>query len=289
MIYNVSVVIPVLNGESTIIKAIESVLSQTYPIFEIFVIDNGSTDNTQNLVNAVSDVRVKIISCEKRGVSRARNLGIKSCTGDWIAFLDADDIWSSKKIEREFSVLELVKEKNNIGMIFCLARNQSYKKSHIFFNFSKISSGNLVTTSSVVIKRDIVEIFSGKLFCENSTFAEDWGGWIKISMVSKILFVPENLVFYSKSGLDKYSWETISNGIHNSLNDAINFSETLRFDNKLKKLWRNLILNHVKYTTLMSYSRQKREWKSFIFYLFRTILTFSPSYYIQIIFRFISK
>ena len=109
----ISVVIPTYNRAQTIMRAINSVLSQTLPAFEILVVDDGSSDGTKELLQAhgffnkkTKALAKKYLVKENSGVSSARNLGIKNANGDFIAFLDSDDAWSKRKLERQFAVLK---------------------------------------------------------------------------------------------------------------------------------------------------------------------------------------
>ena len=96
----ISVVIPAYNAEQHIGRAIDSVLAQTRPADEIIVIDDGSTDATAEVIRSFGD-RVTLIQQKNAGVSVARNTGIEAATGDWIAFLDADDEWLPEKLKRQ--------------------------------------------------------------------------------------------------------------------------------------------------------------------------------------------
>jgi GT2 family glycosyltransferase len=86
----ISVIIPVFNGERTVARAVQSVLDQSFPPHEIIVVDDGSTDSTPNVVSGLGH-RVRAVRQENRGVAAARNLGVAQASGDWVAFLDADD------------------------------------------------------------------------------------------------------------------------------------------------------------------------------------------------------
>ena len=94
--FKVSVVIPTYNRIKFLYRAITSVLKQSYPIDEIILVDNGSTDQTINFLKKKFS-SIKVINEKKRGVSFARNEGIKNCKNEWIAFLDSDDEWMAKK------------------------------------------------------------------------------------------------------------------------------------------------------------------------------------------------
>ena len=102
---SVSVIIPCFNSQSTIGDAIRSVINQTYPIHEIIVVDDGSTDNSANFVSEHFPM-VTLIKQANMGVSKARNVGIQSATGKWVAFVDADDIWLPDKLRLQFEELK---------------------------------------------------------------------------------------------------------------------------------------------------------------------------------------
>ena len=102
----VSVIIPAYNAERTILATLESVQKQTFSDIELIVIDDGSTDQTVKLVETLQDSRVKIFSYQNSGVSVARNRGIQCAIGDFIAFIDADDQWTSDKLELQLKALQ---------------------------------------------------------------------------------------------------------------------------------------------------------------------------------------
>ena len=102
---SISAVIPAYNAEKYIARCLDSVLAQTCPVDEIIVVDDGSKDKTADIVRSYGD-KVKLIQQENAGVSAARNTGILAATGDWIAFLDADDEWLPQKIELQTANLQ---------------------------------------------------------------------------------------------------------------------------------------------------------------------------------------
>lgn len=99
----VSVVMPAYNSSSTIVESIGSVQAQSISDFELLVVDNGSGDNTRELVKDITkhDSRVKLLFCNDKGAFQARNHGIKVAKGRYIAFLDSDDLWTSDKLKRQ--------------------------------------------------------------------------------------------------------------------------------------------------------------------------------------------
>ena len=285
----VSVIVPVLNGESTILEAIRSALSQTLPVFEIIVVDNGSTDNTVALVASVADPKVKLFTCSQRGVSAARNFGINVSQGDWIAFLDADDIWNKDKNEREFLALESTVIAADIGMIFCLSnKSASFQRSSIF-DVSQITAGNLVITSGVLVRSQLAKILGGKLFCECSNYAEDWGVWIKLSMQSRILFVAERLIDYSSSSHLKYDWQTIESGLRMSFDDALDYSKGLNGSTSLTYFLHRWILQHAFFSALSGFAYRRKRYFLFVSYLFKAAIFFWPLYYFVKLSRFLPR
>lgn len=97
----VSVVIPFFNDESYIARAIYSVLNQTYPVWEVICVDDGSTDQSLSIAKAIDSSRLTILSQFNSGAAAARNRGVKATTGNLLCFLDADDLWSATKLERQ--------------------------------------------------------------------------------------------------------------------------------------------------------------------------------------------
>jgi glycosyltransferase involved in cell wall biosynthesis len=107
----VSVVLPVYNSEHTISKSIDSVLTQTYDNIELLIIDDGSTDNSREIINTYDDSRINLITHQyNRGGSAARNSGIYYSTGEYISFLDSDDSWDAEKTEKQITHLESLSE-----------------------------------------------------------------------------------------------------------------------------------------------------------------------------------
>lgn len=130
-----SVVIPVYNSAEFVEEAVESALNQTYSNLEVLIVDDGSTDQSLERLNKyVRDKRVKLFKSENYGAASARNLGILMANGEYLAFLDSDDVWLANKLEKQINVME---EENfdyitSTGYTIFLSRqrNQSYDTSH---------------------------------------------------------------------------------------------------------------------------------------------------------------
>jgi glycosyltransferase involved in cell wall biosynthesis len=191
-----SVVIPTYNRAATITRAIESVLAQTYPYVEIILINDGSTDNTEELIKVYRD-RIKYISQHNRGSASARNRGISEATGDYIAFLDSDDLWFPKKLER---VVVAIQNYPEVGLFYSdsnvLDKNGRlmwiYRSSHIIGNaYQAFMESDFVSTSSVVVHRSCFDVVG--VFSESLAGCEDWDMWIRLSRKFPCVHIPEVL------------------------------------------------------------------------------------------------
>jgi glycosyltransferase involved in cell wall biosynthesis len=191
----VSIIIPTFNREKELERAINSVLSQTFTNWEICIIDNNSTDNSIQLINRYNDSRIRVFMIHNNGIIGAsRNLGIKKSKGKYLAFLDSDDWWSSRKLEKSIKVLEqgdasLVYHDlytvNNENQKFFFKKTKSRKLSKPIFE-ELLIYGNTICTSSVVIRKNILTKISG--FTEDSRFAagEDFDAWLTIAESGEI-------------------------------------------------------------------------------------------------------
>jgi glycosyltransferase involved in cell wall biosynthesis len=102
----ISVIIPVYNGEKTIKETIEAVLNQTFSDFELIVINDGSQDSTLDIVSSIQEARIKVFSYPNAGQAISRNRGLSHACGEFIAFLDADDLWTPDKLEAQLKALQ---------------------------------------------------------------------------------------------------------------------------------------------------------------------------------------
>jgi glycosyltransferase involved in cell wall biosynthesis len=201
----VSVVIPTYNTSNFLIKAIQSVINQTYKNWELIIVDDGSTDQTRQIVEEFQkkDSRIKYFFQNNKGQGAARNLGIKNASGNYIAFLDSDDEFFENKLER---VISYFKKDKNIGFIYTdaiIIGDYLYKKrrSEIVTPYSgkiytKLLFNNFITTSTVVVKREVLQNCGS--FDESDLLRnfEDYDLWLRIAKKYKIEYIPEVLVKY---------------------------------------------------------------------------------------------
>lgn len=157
----ISVIIPVFNGAKFIVEAIDSVLSQTFPADEIIIIDDGSTDESAQIINSHYGDKVKYIYQENKGVSQARNHGIKLAQGKYIAFLDQDDMYLPNKLQQEINLFNENPEALIISSKWrYIFTNDDLKNSFIYKDqIDKEQCG--VYLGSYLFKKKIFELIGG--------------------------------------------------------------------------------------------------------------------------------
>jgi len=178
----VSVIIPTYNRAYLIGKAIKSVLNQTYQDYEIIVVDDGSTDNTEEIVKSFNNFIIRYISHgDNRAASVARNTGIKTCQGEYIAFLDSDDEWLPEKLDQQIKVFQ--DASSEVGAVYSevIYMDENGKNMNIKLHNSKKAKGyiyedllvrNYVSTSALLIKKECFD--RAGLFDVSLNFHEDW-------------------------------------------------------------------------------------------------------------------
>lgn len=196
-----SVVIPTYNRAEIIGKAIESVLAQTIQNYEIIVVDDGSTDNTCEVLNSLG-VDIRYFRQTNQGPSEARNRGIIESRGQYVAFLDSDDLWYSNKLAK---ISEVIKEHPEAGLFysdFSLTDKQGNKlrtercKHIVGDGYHQLLLTNFIGTSTVVVKHECFDICG--LFYEKLLARQDWDLWIRIAREFPIVHIPLNLVEHMK-------------------------------------------------------------------------------------------
>jgi glycosyltransferase involved in cell wall biosynthesis len=206
----ISVIIPTYNGATRgfLPQAIESVLAQTYRNFELLLIDDGSTDGTGQLCeHYLVDSRVKYIYQKNAGVAAARNYGIRESHGEYICFLDDDDLWISTKLEEQLSFVKNLSDKN-LGLCYTgleIITKYGVRTGAIQANsangnvFTQMLIENVVNcTSSVMIPRKVFEDVG--LFREHLSYAEDYDLWVRIAKTYFLYSIDRVLVLYREHG-----------------------------------------------------------------------------------------
>lgn len=190
----VSVIMPTYNRAKEIPRAIESVLNQTYNDFELIIVDDGSTDNTQEIIETYQDSRIRYIknTTAVHGASAARNIGIRESNGEYIAFNDSDDIWYNEKIEKQLAFLE----QTLADVTFCaLIRNRRRIPDSKFTqkdcNLERILASSFTSTQALFGK---AECFKNCLFDEKMLRNVDWELVIRLIKEYKVIYQREILV-----------------------------------------------------------------------------------------------
>lgn len=200
----VTVVIPAYNAMAYLPGTIESVLDQTFDDFEVVVVNDGSSDEIEQWISQIKDTRVKLISQKNQGLARARNAGIACAQGDYLAFLDADDLWEPTKLEKQVRVLEENPETGLVYVWVAYIDQRGELTGRVFKHqaegnvWQHLTEHNIIECGSVAMVRrsclDVVGIFDENLTQYNVN--EDWDMWLRIAARYPFKVVKEPLVYY---------------------------------------------------------------------------------------------
>ena len=189
-----SVIIPTYNRAGFITKTIESVLNQTYSNFELIIVDDGSTDNTEKVIKCIRDKRIKYFKKENEERGAARNYGTNKAKGDYITFLDSDDLLYSKYLEEANLFIasnnainifhQLFEVTNILGKVI---HSANYSNNNVFK--SLITKGNFMACQGMFLQKDFAK---SNLFIEDRNLAgsEDYELWLRISTSENIIINP---------------------------------------------------------------------------------------------------
>lgn len=203
-----SVVIPLFNKSQHIQKAVNSVLNQTFPDFEIIVVNDGSTDKSLSIVEQIKDERVKIINQPNSGVSTARNNGVKASKYDYIAFLDADDWWDEHFLEEMKVLIEKYPDAGIYGSKYDIVKFGRVRKDDVglpdsftdgFIDYLKTYAIRYfmpICSSAVVIKKSVFEELKG--FKPQLKFGEDFDLWVRVALKYKVAYKNKSLAYFNQ-------------------------------------------------------------------------------------------
>lgn len=205
----ISVIMPSYNSEKYILEAINSVIAQTFHYWELIVIDDGSDDNSTDIIKEIINVdnRVKFYkNKENKGVSATRNRGISLARGEWIAFLDSDDVWECDKLQKQLNSAE----RNDANFLF--TGSSFITESGVEYEgrfevpekvtYKQLRKHNVIACSSVLIKKCLLR----EVKMERDDIHEDYAAWLRILKNGNIAYgINEPLLIYrisrnSKSG-----------------------------------------------------------------------------------------
>lgn len=239
---------PVFNGEKYLEEAINSIIGQTYENIELIILDDGSTDNSINIINKMKNKSRKINYApndKNLGVSATRNRGMRIAKGEYIAFMDADDISPLYRIEKQVEFLEKNKDYGLAGGHYESFTNYGFftkrKLRKLSASFEHIKANilfsNSIACSSVMLRAKLINEHD-LFFNESLRMAEDLDLWRRISKVSKLINLDMLLIHYRKHNSNSIKKKDILNFyivevIKFSLND-FNIASDELFDNKNK-------------------------------------------------------
>jgi len=212
---SVSVIIPCYNSKDTILTAVKSIISQTLYPLEVFIIDDKSKNfheekkylvEAKNLLNQKNINTDIIYNRSNQGPAQTRNVGWELAKGKYVAFLDSDDAWSTKKLELQYNIME----RNSHYDLSChdsiyLNRNKFFKEQPLIdnknsgrlINYFELFFKNKIQTRTVMIKTNIKERFNS-----NIRYSEDLDLWLRLKSSNKtIFFIDKNLAVYFKKNV----------------------------------------------------------------------------------------
>ena len=175
----ISVIMPAYNAASTIKESIDSVLAQTYCDWELVIVDDCSLDSTNEIAEAVSDSRIFLIkNSTNLGVASSRNIGISKARGEWIAFLDSDDLWQPVKLERQLDFAKQTGAAITYTATAYIGKSHEQKKyilpAKYKLQLKDLLRRNIMTCSSVMVKKEHMQPFP------QGFLHEDYAAWIEI-------------------------------------------------------------------------------------------------------------
>ncbi|PNK05538.1 glycosyl transferase [Cylindrospermopsis raciborskii S07] len=290
----VSVIIPTYNRADVLNRCLLSLVSQTYKNFEVLVCDDGSTDNTQAIVESFLD-KLSIYYFKDEnfgGPARPRNIGVTHASGYYLAFLDSDDWWTPWKLEKSVQALE-----SGVDFIYHslhMASDRKYQfrirnkiytkqvKSPVFYDL--LLKGNPIPNSSVVVKRHLMEKIGGFSEDRELIAAEDYDAWLRISRYTdRFLMLSGCLGYYSIGNNNISSADRTISNLHKLLNLYnsefksvynnppywISFSlATSYYRKREKKLCLNYLMSIIKSKSSMNIESMIFKIKSVVYLLF---------------------
>lgn len=307
----VSVIIPVYKVEKYIAGTVESVLAQTYKNFELLIIDDGSPDKSIEICQKFTDNRIKIIKQENRGVAAARNTGIRQAQGEYLAFLDADDLWTPEKLAKHVEHLE---NSPAVGVSFCRSAfiDELGEPLGIYqiTKLKEITPLDLLCRTPIgngsvpVIRRETLEdiAFQDNLYGTVEKFyfdddrqlhpSEDVECWLRIAMKTKWLIegIPEPLTLYrvNSQGFSAQlmkklkSWETMLEKAHAYVpSESIGELERIGMAYQLRHLARRAVTLKDGTTAIQfTHGALSTYWRILLEEPRRTLITLAAAYFL---------
>jgi glycosyltransferase involved in cell wall biosynthesis len=198
----ITVIVPAYNASRTVGAAVDSVLAQTFADFELLVIDDGSRDDTADVVRARDDPRLNCVRTENGGVSAARNHGLELAAGSYAAFLDADDAWDPAKLERQHRAMS---ERPEVGLSFTSAQlvdddfrpvGTEWAAARSDYTEALLLEGNIVAGGGSSVMARTSTVHQAGRFDRRLSQCADWDLWLRMSLMTSFIALHEPLVLY---------------------------------------------------------------------------------------------
>lgn len=232
----ISVVIPTYNRAKDLKRALISVISQSYQNWEVIIIDNNSSDNTDEIIRDFADQRIFTYKINNLGIiAMSRNMGIEKAKGEIIAFLDSDDWWTPNKLEESVSVLNQNFDFVYHDLLIIRTENKKLNRRTVGARSLEqpiyddlILNGSVIPNSSVVVKKRLLQKIGGLSEERELIAAEDYDCWLRLSLVTeKFYCIPKTLGYY---------WQGLTNNSNpKAKNINLKRLQELYFDPYLEK------------------------------------------------------
>ena len=216
----ISIIIPTYNRAYLLHDTLNSILEQTFTDHEIIIVDNYSTDDTEQLVKGIQDRHVKYVKNNNHGIiSINRNYGIKLAVGKYICFCDSDDLWVKDKLRKQYEMMS-----NHPDMVFSFTNGSIINEKRTItgnyysktipperITFNTLLTHNYITTLSVMIEKEVLDSVGGFNESIDLVGIEDLHLWLRIAKRYPIHYISDKLFFYrvhdgNKMGVDSWRW-----------------------------------------------------------------------------------
>ncbi|MDD5383161.1 MAG: glycosyltransferase family A protein [Candidatus Margulisbacteria bacterium] len=264
----VSVIIPTYDRPEFTREAVESVLAQSFQDFEIIVVDDGSGSDHQN-IRVSEDQRVRVFQRQHRGAAAARNFGVSVSAGKYIAFLDSDDLWEKKKLEKQ---LEYLRRGPEYKICYTgerwlrggehLNQMKKHQKYHGWI-FDKCLPLCIISASSILMERQMLDELGG--FDESLPVCEDYDLWLRLSLRYPIAFIDEQLIVKRGGHPDQLSRQYW--GMDRFRVRALQKLLSLKLSTGQKELVRQELMK--KYNILASGALKRKRFLLWLYYQFK--------------------
>ena len=256
---SIAVIIPTYNREITIVQCINSALSQSYPVDEIIIVDDNSSDDTIQILNRFKDEIIILHTKSRSGAQIARNIGIKAAKSEWISFLDSDDEWLPNKLEKQMFALKNVDySPMTVVHTDCYKRNiNSYNKSHWQLDkidgkdvYKQLLSKSGTFFPSILTSKQALDKIG--LLDENIPSYHEWDTAIRLAKYCRFIHIQEPLFIYNIHG------NTISK---NSDTSVEGYQYTInKFKNEIKQLCgEEVFTNHLIINSVLAINNNKNK------------------------------